>query len=139
LHKIVPGAADKSYGIHVARLAGVPPLVIERAKEILAQLENQALDSEGHTKIARPKHRPAQLQLSLFAPADHPLLAALRSVDLNATTPLEALGWLQRWQQELGGATGPVGEKTTGAVARKPADSAVDNSAVAGSQAAPSR
>jgi DNA mismatch repair protein MutS len=103
LHKIVPGAADKSYGIHVARLAGIPQLVVERAKEILAQLENQALDSQGHTKIARPKSRKAQLQLSLFAPPDHPLLGEIRQVDLERTTPLEALRLLEHWQQELAG------------------------------------
>src|SRR4030095_14790796 len=52
LHKIVPGAADKSYGIHVARLAGVPRAVNERAKQILAQLEAEHLDREGKTKLA---------------------------------------------------------------------------------------
>ncbi len=108
LHKIVPGAADKSYGIHVARLAGIPQLVVERAKEILAQLENQALDSQGHTKIARPKSRKAQLQLSLFAPPDHPLLGEIRQVDLERTTPLEALRLLEHWQQELAGPGKPV-------------------------------
>ncbi len=54
LHKIVEGAADKSYGIHVARLAGVPREVIERSKDILAQLEEEHLDAEGRAKIARP-------------------------------------------------------------------------------------
>ena len=57
LHKIVDGAADKSYGIHVARLAGVPREVIERSKEILAQLEEEHLDAEGRAKIARPADR----------------------------------------------------------------------------------
>ncbi len=55
LHKIVEGAADKSYGIHVARLAGVPREVVERGKEILAQLEEEHLDAEGRAKIARPQ------------------------------------------------------------------------------------
>ena len=53
LHKIVAGAADKSYGIHVARLAGVPREVIERAKEILAQLEQDHLGSNGRAKSGR--------------------------------------------------------------------------------------
>ena len=57
LHKIVDGAADKSYGIHVARLAGVPREVIERSKDILAQLEEEHLDAEGRAKIARPAER----------------------------------------------------------------------------------
>ncbi len=51
LHKILPGAADKSYGIHVARLAGVPSEVIERAKQILAQLENEQLDATGLRQV----------------------------------------------------------------------------------------
>ena len=80
LHKIVEGAADKSYGIHVARLAGVPREVIERAKEILAQLEEEHLDAEGRAKIARRPIEPKKthLQLTLFGPAEHPLLDELR-------------------------------------------------------------
>jgi DNA mismatch repair protein MutS len=105
LHKIVAGAADKSYGIHVARLAGVPTAVIERAKQILAQLENQALDAEGQAKIAKPRRagRRGDLQLSLFGPVAHPLVDALRGLDLNGTTPLDALRWLERWKGDLDG------------------------------------
>jgi DNA mismatch repair protein MutS len=103
LHKIVQGAADKSYGIHVARLAGVPREVVERAKDILVQLEEEHLDAEGRAKIAR---RPEQklhgnLQLTLFGPADHPLLDDVRQVDLNQTTPLDALRLIQQWQESL--------------------------------------
>jgi len=103
LHKIVEGAADKSYGIHVARLAGVPGAVIERAKQILAQLENQDLDAEGRTKLARRgRHaRAGDLQLTLFGPADHPLLDEIRGLDLNATTPLAALQLLVKWHGVL--------------------------------------
>jgi len=100
LHKIVPGAADKSYGIHVARLAGVPRAVNERAKEILGQLESEHLDAGGKSKIARRTKRDSagQLQLSLFEPPEHPVLDRLRAVDVNQTTPLEALRLLQEWQ-----------------------------------------
>ncbi|HWC89977.1 MAG TPA: DNA mismatch repair protein MutS, partial [Pirellulales bacterium] len=103
LHKIVPGAADKSYGIHVARLAGVPSGVIERAKQILAQLENQALDVEGGSKLARARRlsRSGDLQLTLFAAEEHPLLGALRELNLEATAPLDALRWLAEWQHKL--------------------------------------
>jgi len=103
LHKIVEGAADKSYGIHVARLAGVPREVIERSKEILSQLEEEHLDAEGRAKIARPRPREkqAQIQLTLFGPADHPLLDELRRLDLNSTTPLAALQWLKQQQESL--------------------------------------
>ncbi len=91
LHKIIDGAADKSYGIHVARLAGVPREVIERSKEILAQLEEEHLDAEGRAKIARRPIEPRKphLQLTLFGPAEHPLLDELRQLKLDNVTPLQ--------------------------------------------------
>jgi DNA mismatch repair protein MutS len=103
LHKIVEGAADKSYGIHVARLAGVPREVIERSKEILAELEEERLDAEGRAKIARrPKipEKRAHYQLTLFG-GDHPVIDDIRALDLNTTTPLQALQLLQQWQEKL--------------------------------------
>ena len=103
LHKIVEGAADKSYGIHVARLAGVPRAVVERAKDVLAQLENEHLDALGRVKIARQRlgSKKSDLQLTLFGPADHPLLEEIRQVDVNATAPLDALRLVQQWQEKL--------------------------------------
>ncbi len=104
LHKIIDGAADKSYGIHVARLAGVPREVIERSKEILAQLEEEHLDASGRAKIARPaakEPKKTHLQLTLFGPADHPLLDDIRQLDLNNLTPLESLRLLGEWQERL--------------------------------------
>jgi DNA mismatch repair protein MutS len=110
LHKIVEGAADKSYGIHVARLAGVPREVNERAKQILAQLEQEHLNGDGQAKIARRdephriigrRGRKGDLQLTLFAPIEHPLLDKIRAIDLNATTPLGALALLEQWKTEL--------------------------------------
>jgi DNA mismatch repair protein MutS len=105
LHKIVPGSADKSYGIHVARLAGVPTEVNERAKQILAQLENEHLDETGRAKISTPtssKTRPrTDIQLTLFAPQEHPLLDEIRQLDVNAMTPLDALQTIQQWQAAL--------------------------------------
>jgi DNA mismatch repair protein MutS len=93
LHKIVPGAADKSYGIHVARLAGVPRSVNERAKQILAQLEAEHLDREGKPKLAvkGKKSRRGDLQLTLFAPPEHPIVDELRRLDVDSLTPLAAL------------------------------------------------
>jgi DNA mismatch repair protein MutS len=104
LHKIIDGAADKSYGIHVARLAGVPREVIERSKEILAQLEEEHLDASGRAKIARPvkESKKTHLQLTLFGPAEHPLLDELRRLDLNNVTPIQAMQLLGRWQEEVG-------------------------------------
>ncbi len=103
LHKIVDGAADKSYGIHVARLAGVPREVVERSKDILAQLEEEHLDAEGRAKIARRPDKPKrrEIQLTLFGPADHPLLDDIRQVTLDQTTPLEAFQLIKQWQDSL--------------------------------------
>jgi DNA mismatch repair protein MutS len=103
LHKILPGAADKSYGIHVARLAGVPTWVLERAKQILAQLENEHLDPEGRAKLARIDlgSRAKDLQLSLFAAEEHPILESLRALKLDETSPRAAHDWLANWQAQL--------------------------------------
>ncbi len=103
LHKLIEGAADKSYGIHVARLAGVPKEVNERAKEVLAQLEDEHLDGEGKPKIAaRAKNKGVgELQLTLFGAAEHPLLDEIRGCDLNNLTPIEALTVIQDWQKSL--------------------------------------
>jgi DNA mismatch repair protein MutS len=102
LHKILPGAADKSYGIHVARLAGVPRSVNERAKQILAQLEQDHVGSNGQSKLIKPQtKRRGDLQLTLFAPEEHPLIDKLRQLDTNELTPLGALQLLNQWQQEL--------------------------------------
>jgi DNA mismatch repair protein MutS len=103
LHKIVDGAADKSYGIHVARLAGVPRGVIERSKEILAQLEEEHLDAEGRAKIARHPIQPKKVhfQMTLFGAGEHPLMDELRQLELNNVTPMQAIQLLQKWQNTL--------------------------------------
>ncbi len=103
LHKIVPGGADKSYGIHVARLAGVPREVLERAKQILSRLEQDHLDPQGRPKLAKKKTLKAgDLQLTLFAADEHPLIERIRTLDVNALTPLEALRLLSEWRESLG-------------------------------------
>ena len=102
LHKIVDGAADKSYGIHVARLAGVPREVNERAKQILSQLESDHLDSGGRSKVASANsNRGGDIQLTLFGPTEHPLLDVIRELDLNSLTPLDVLSQVKKWQDEL--------------------------------------
>jgi DNA mismatch repair protein MutS len=115
LHQIVPGAADKSYGIHVAKLAGVPREVNERAEEILAGLESGAapgsaggshelLTKDGASHRLDPPSRPStngHFQLTLFEMADHPLLATIRGVDLDATSPREAMQLVASWQEQL--------------------------------------
>jgi DNA mismatch repair protein MutS len=104
LHKIVEGAADKSYGIHVARLAGVPREVNQRAKQILAQLEQEHLDDDGRPKMSRrgKSHRVGDLQLTLFAAEPHPIVEKLRTLDLNTLSPLAAMQMLHEWQNEIG-------------------------------------
>ncbi len=101
LHRIARGGADKSYGIHVARLAGIPREVNERAKDILAQLEIDHLNKHGQSKLAPPPQgKKAQLQLTLFQVDGHPLLDKLRGLNLDSLTPIEALQTLARWQRE---------------------------------------
>ena len=102
LHKIVEGAADKSYGIHVARLAGVPGEVNERAKQILAQLEDQHLRADGaHKAIVPPPHPKRDMQLTLFGPAEHPLLDQIRELNCDQMTPIDALMTIQKWKESL--------------------------------------
>lgn len=101
LHKIIAGSADKSYGIHVARLAGVPKEVNERAKQVLAHLEQEHLDQSGKPKAAAAKRkRGGDIQLTLFAPYDHPVVEKLRQIDVNQLTPLAALQMLEQLQAE---------------------------------------
>ncbi len=103
LHKIVAGSADKSYGIHVAQLAGVPQEVNERAEEILKQLEAQHQgQANPQSAIHNPHSRNGHhMQMTLFETMDHPLLETIRGIDLNGTTPLEALQLLEEWQAQL--------------------------------------
>ncbi len=105
LHRIVPGGADKSYGIHVARLAGVPAAVNERAKDVLAQLEVDHRDALDRPTIAPPQgHQESssgKYQLTLFGFSDHPVLSQIQSLNLNSMTPIDAIQFLQRAQREL--------------------------------------
>jgi DNA mismatch repair protein MutS len=103
LHKIVPGAADKSYGIHVAQLAGVPATVLDRARVILRTLEDDHVDEAGQTRIPpRATSKKSSRQLSLFEPPPHPILEELRQLKVNELTPLAALQELHRLQGLVG-------------------------------------
>jgi DNA mismatch repair protein MutS len=100
LHKILPGRSDRSYGIHVARLAGLPPAVLARAREILIGLERDELSRGGRPSISGTPAAPQQ-QLGLFqAVADDGLRDKLRAVDIDQTTPLEALRLLAALKRE---------------------------------------
>jgi DNA mismatch repair protein MutS len=94
LHKIVPGGADRSYGIHVAQLAGLPHPIINRAQEILTELERES--ARGPVPSAQPGS--AAQQLSLFSTEPHPVIEALRQLDINSLTPLEAISKLYELQ-----------------------------------------
>ncbi|MCP4140678.1 MAG: DNA mismatch repair protein MutS [Chloroflexi bacterium] len=91
LHKIIAGGADKSYGIHVAQLAGLPRSIVSRADEIMAQLEK----SSGSTVKIDPQ---AAQQVALF-PETNPLLDELEKLDINSLSPIEALNRLFEWQK----------------------------------------
>ena len=102
LRKIVPGRSDRSYGIQVARLAGLPREVVERAREILGALERDELTRGGRPSLSGTPNDP-QRQLGLFhaaAPADDRLRSALAALDVNRMTPLEALTTLAQLKKD---------------------------------------
>ncbi|HVH67353.1 MAG TPA: DNA mismatch repair protein MutS [Gemmatimonadales bacterium] len=98
LHRLEPGGADRSYGIHVGRLAGLPASVVERAWQVLALLE-----AGHHVAHKAPPPRPDADQLGLFGPSGsaHPILSELGRLDVNALSPLEALNRLALWKKQL--------------------------------------
>ena len=93
LHKIIPGGADKSYGIHVAQMAGLPSSVIQRAGELLIQLEKTSREIK-HTE------NDLQQQMNLF-PETNPILDELKDIDLNTLTPLDAINHLYEWKKRF--------------------------------------
>ena len=101
LHKIVDGAASKSYGIHVAELAGVPKEVNRRAKQLLTHLEEEHLDALDPKLSARSQSDGETLQMTLFGPQEHPLLEEIRQLDLDHLTPLESMQHLAKWREML--------------------------------------
>ena len=104
LHRLQPGGADRSYGIEVGRLAGLPPAVVARARAVLAVLEREGSGMVAHLGGARVE-RPAIQQLPLFATAPHPVVGKLRAVRPNEMTPLQALAVLDALVREADGDT----------------------------------
>ena len=98
LRKVEPGAADRSYGIEVAKLAGLPNEVIARAREVLLQHEFAEQQATAHLS---PGAVPPPAQLTIFTPLSQPVLEKLREVDLNRLTPLEALNLLAELKKEI--------------------------------------
>ena len=113
-HRVEPGASDRSYGIHVARLAGVPPAVIQRAREILANLERDEYGGDGLPRRARREGRAASTppDRPLFPPAAIPsevanadtaaVIEEIRAQVPERLTPLEALALVDAWRRRLG-------------------------------------
>jgi DNA mismatch repair protein MutS len=95
LHNIEPGAASKSYGIEVARLAGLPPAVIERARHVLRQHEKQERQSVQVETVPDP------MQLTIFTPLSQRIVDRIEATDVNQLTPMQALNLLEELQQEL--------------------------------------
>ena len=113
LHRIVPGAADKSYGIHVAKLAGVPPSVNQRAEDILQWLESSRAADEQPREEAPPPapHGSAddkKFQLTFFETAEHPLIQEIRDIRIDECAPMEALLKLKNWQSQLADKNAPT-------------------------------
>jgi DNA mismatch repair protein MutS len=108
LRKVVEGSADRSYGIQVARLAGLPKQVLDRAREVLANLEREELARDGRPKLARhagdgagsAAREPAQI--GLFGPQEDSVVLALREASPESMTPIEALNFLARLKEKLG-------------------------------------
>jgi DNA mismatch repair protein MutS len=107
LRKLIPGGANRSYGIEVARLAGLPPEVLARAREILSNLESGELDEAGRPRLTHRHRSDAAEQLTFFAgegtlsDSEQTVLRELRSLSPDATTPIEALNLIARWKKDL--------------------------------------
>jgi DNA mismatch repair protein MutS len=99
LYKVAPGGVDKSYGIHVAQLAGLPKSVIHRANEVLIELEADNYKDRNDLSKYQPKES-VQIQFPLL-PVKSPVLEELENLDINSLTPLEALTKLYELQKRL--------------------------------------
>jgi DNA mismatch repair protein MutS len=104
LRRVIEGPASRSYGIEVARLAGLPAGIIARAREILDNLERGEFDDEGQARLAHSAEGGRTVaQMSLFAPAESRVLEELRAAEVERMTPVEALNALARMIARLRG------------------------------------
>src|SRR5947209_3906218 len=101
LRKVEPGCADRSYGIEVAKLAGLPSEVVVRAREVLHEHEHAEHQASSHLAAAAPKERASSMQLTMFTPLSQKIVDRLREADLNNLTPIEALNLLHEMKKEL--------------------------------------
>ena len=103
LRKLVPGGTNRSYGIQVARLAGIPDDVIARARRILSDIENSThtLPSEVETRKSDKRHHDMPIQLELFKGYNHAITDELAQIDISQMTPMEALNYLHALQEKI--------------------------------------
>jgi DNA mismatch repair protein MutS len=101
LRRVEPGAADRSYGIEVAKLAGLPNEVVVRAREVLAEHESSERRLSEHLTPGSSAEPDRPTQLTIFTPLSQPVLEKLREVDLNRLTPLEALNLLAELKRQI--------------------------------------
>ena len=101
LRRVEPGAADRSYGIEVAKLAGLPMEVVVRAHEVLAEHESSGHRLSGHLTPGASTEPERPTQLTIFTPLSQPVLEKLREVDLDRLTPLEALNLLAELKKQI--------------------------------------
>ena len=100
LRKVVEGAADKSYGIEVAKLAGLPADVIHRAREVLA--EHESAEKSAVTHLARGEEEDSgRIQLTMFTPLSQKIVDRIKETDLNGISPLEALNLLHELKRQM--------------------------------------
>lgn len=104
LHKIVEGATNRSYGIQVARLAGIPETVVERSKKILSNIENTGRPLGRPGRKVRKNSSPGggHVQLSLFRQPEEVVLEKLKEIDISSITPLDAINYLNTLKEEAG-------------------------------------
>jgi len=103
LRKLIPGGTNRSYGIQVARLAGIPEKVVQRAKKILSRIEDHAPDGRrvgGRLELSAGEMKKP-VQLDLFRPVENEVIARLTHIDVNRTTPMEALALLQLLHEKI--------------------------------------
>jgi DNA mismatch repair protein MutS len=100
LHKILPGGTDKSYGIHVAKLAGLPKTILERSKEILEELESTFQKEASGQHLSKHKTKEPDKD-TLFVQRNKSVLDKLSSVDINKLTPIEAINLLNKIKEEM--------------------------------------
>ncbi len=102
LHRILPGGTDKSYGVHVAKLAGIPKSILTRANEILGELESVFAKEATGDRLARNKTKESDRD-ALFVQKHKSVLEKLAAIDVNNLTPMEAMNLLNRIKNEIGG------------------------------------